>query len=80
MGNVQDIFSNLISLALIGITLFILQALLQEPAANAVEHISLPVLSAIALTVKFFIFTPGWGTVITLALVGIVSLTFRIKL
>ncbi len=80
MAYIQDTFSNIISLALIGVGLFIFGALLQEPVANGVESISVPVLSGIASAVKFLIFTPGWGTVITLALVGIVTLTFKIKL
>lgn len=80
MAYIQDTFSNIISLALIGVGLFIFGALLQEPVANGVEQISIPVISTIASTVKFLIFTPGLGTVITLALVGIVTLTFRIKL
>ena len=80
MAYIQDTFSNIISLALIGVGLFIFGALLQEPVANGVESISIPVLSGIASTVKFLIFTPGWGTVITLALVGIVTLTFKLKI
>ena len=80
MAYLSNACSKLISLALIGVGLFIFGALLQEPVAKGVEHISLPVLGAIASTVKFLIFTPGWSTVITLALLGIVSQTFRLKL
>ena len=80
MAYIQDTFSSIISLAIIGVGLFIFGALLQEPVANGVENISIPVLSGIASAVEFLIFTPGWGTVITLALVGIVTLTFKLKI
>jgi len=80
MSHIENAVGSLITLGLIGVGLFIFAALLQAPVANAVEQISIPVLSTIASGVKFLIFTPGWGTVLTLALVVIVTLTFRIKL
>ncbi len=80
MSHIENALGSLITLALIGVGLFLFGALLQEPVANGVEQISIPVLSAVASMVKFLFFTPGLGTLITLGLVGIATLTFRLKL
>ena len=80
LEHVQNFISHVITLALIGVGLFILGAFLQGPADKVVDHIRIPVLSFIALGIKFLIFTPGWGTLITVSLIGLTSLSLKLRL
>lgn len=80
MSYLQDTFGTIITLALIGIGLFILGAAFSESMTSVVNQMGHPLTRAVASGVQFPLFNPPTGTLVTLALIGVVTLTFKGRL
>ena len=80
MSYLQDTFGTIITLSLIGIGLFIFGAAFSESMTNVVNQIGHPIARAVASGVQFLIFNPPTGTFITVAIIGVVILTFKGRL
>lgn len=80
MSYLQDTFGTLITLSLIGLALFIFGAVFSDYMANVVNQIGNPLAKTVASGVQFLFFSPPTGTLVTVALIGIVALTVRGRL